>query len=46
MSELTEGLRGDLRTEYGKHISSGFAYWGIGPIIAWSNACNDVCSTR
>ncbi len=42
MSELTKGLRGDLRTGEGKHISSGFAYWGIGPTIAWSNACNDV----
>jgi L-histidine Nalpha-methyltransferase len=42
MSELTKGLRGDLRTGEGKHVTSGFAYWGIGPTIAWSNACSDV----
>jgi uncharacterized SAM-dependent methyltransferase len=42
MSELTRGLRGDLRTGEGKHVTSGFSYWGIGPTIAWSNASSDV----
>lgn len=42
MSELTKGLRGNLDTGDGKQISSGFSYWGIGPTIAWSSACNDV----
>jgi uncharacterized SAM-dependent methyltransferase len=42
MSELTRGLRGDLRTGEGKTVVSGFSYWGIGPTIAWSNASSDV----
>jgi L-histidine Nalpha-methyltransferase len=25
----------------GKQITSGFAYWGIAPTIAWAHACND-----
>ncbi len=25
----------------GKQITSGFAYWGIAPAIAWAHACND-----
>jgi uncharacterized SAM-dependent methyltransferase len=37
---LTAGLSGDEEGE-GKHISSGFSYWGIGPAIAWAYACGD-----
>ncbi|HEU5111184.1 MAG TPA: L-histidine N(alpha)-methyltransferase, partial [Micromonosporaceae bacterium] len=25
----------------GKQITSGFAYWGIAPTVAWAHACND-----
>lgn len=25
----------------GRHISCGHAYWGVGPTIAWHNACTD-----
>jgi uncharacterized SAM-dependent methyltransferase len=25
----------------GRHISCGHAYWGVGPTIAWHNACSD-----
>ena len=40
LSELTSALRGVDR--FGrKYIPSGFAYWGSGPTVAWSNACND-----
>jgi uncharacterized SAM-dependent methyltransferase len=39
-------LAGDLgrrksSTGEGKQITSGFAYWGIAPTIAWAHACTD-----
>ena len=39
-------LTGDLRLPFspdgrGKQITSGFSYWGIGPTIAWIQACAD-----
>lgn len=39
-------LAGDLgrrksSTGEGKQITSGFAYWGIAPTIAWAHACSD-----
>lgn len=39
-------LIGDLHTSPsntgdGKQITSGFAYWGIAPTIAWAHACTD-----
>jgi L-histidine Nalpha-methyltransferase len=39
-------LTGDLRRGFstdgrGKQITSGFSYWGIGPTIAWIQACAD-----
>ncbi|HEX5741151.1 MAG TPA: L-histidine N(alpha)-methyltransferase [Pilimelia sp.] len=40
LSRLTEGLRGDDNGD-GKHVSSGFSYWGFGPAIAWARACGD-----
>ncbi|MGH2414139.1 MAG: L-histidine N(alpha)-methyltransferase [Microcystaceae cyanobacterium] len=42
LAELTQELRGEFSTTGdGKEILSGFSYWGIGPTIAWDNACND-----
>lgn len=42
LAELTQELRGEFSaTGDGKEILSGFSYWGIGPTIAWDNACND-----
>lgn len=34
-------LTGDLAARRNKQITSGFAYWGIGPTIAWDAACRD-----
>lgn len=34
-------LTGDLAAPRNKLITSGFAYWGIGPTIAWDAACRD-----
>ena len=39
-------LIGDLRRGYsttgdGKKFASGFSYWGLGPTIAWVDACRD-----
>src|SRR5215472_12319210 len=42
LATLTNDLRGKVSTTgEGKKISSGFSYWGIGPTIAWTRACND-----
>jgi hypothetical protein len=42
LAELTQELRREFsQTGDGKEILSGFSYWGIGPTIAWNNACND-----
>ncbi|GAA6621643.1 L-histidine N(alpha)-methyltransferase [Scytonema sp. NUACC26] len=42
LAELTQELRGEFsQTGDGKEILSGFSYWGIGPTIAWNNACHD-----
>jgi uncharacterized SAM-dependent methyltransferase len=42
LAALTDDLRGGpSNTGDGKQITSGFAYWGTGPAIAWSRACND-----
>ncbi|GAB3935331.1 hypothetical protein GCM10029976_045490 [Kribbella albertanoniae] len=42
LATLTGDLRGPVsETGDGKEITSGFAYWGIGPTIAWANATND-----
>jgi L-histidine Nalpha-methyltransferase len=42
LAALTHELRGRISTTGdGKKISSGFSYWGIGPTIAWTHACND-----
>ncbi|KAF3888790.1 MULTISPECIES: L-histidine N(alpha)-methyltransferase [Nostocales] len=42
LAELTQELRGEFsETGDGKEILSGFSYWGIGPTIAWNNACHD-----
>lgn len=42
LASLTHELRGRISTTGdGKKISSGFSYWGIGPTIAWTHACND-----
>jgi uncharacterized SAM-dependent methyltransferase len=42
LATLTNDLRGKVSTTGdGKKISSGFSYWGIGPTIAWTRACND-----
>ncbi len=42
LAELTQSLRGNFSlTGDSKEILSGFSYWGIGPTIAWNNACND-----
>jgi L-histidine N-alpha-methyltransferase len=42
LATLTHDLRGKVSTTGdGKKISSGFSYWGIGPTIAWTHACND-----
>jgi uncharacterized SAM-dependent methyltransferase len=42
LATLTDDLRGGpSNTGDGKQITSGFAYWGAGPTIAWAHACND-----
>jgi Histidine-specific methyltransferase, SAM-dependent len=42
LATLTNDLRGaPSHTGDGKQITSGFAYWGTAPAIAWSLACND-----
>jgi L-histidine N-alpha-methyltransferase len=42
LATLTDDLRGGpSNTGDGKQITSGFAYWGTGPAIAWAHACND-----
>jgi uncharacterized SAM-dependent methyltransferase len=42
LATLTDDLRGGASNSGdGKQITSGFAYWGTGPAIAWSRACND-----
>ncbi|GLW89744.1 L-histidine N(alpha)-methyltransferase [Actinokineospora globicatena] len=42
LAALTSDLRGKLSTTGdGKQITSGYAYWGIGPTIAWAHACTD-----
>ncbi|MEL7241411.1 MAG: L-histidine N(alpha)-methyltransferase [Cyanobacteria bacterium J06643_5] len=42
LTEFTKHLRkGFSETGDEKQIPSGFAYWGIGPTIAWAYACND-----
>ena len=42
LAALTNDLRRKMsRVGDGKQIASGFSYWGIGPSIAWSLACND-----
>src|SRR6266700_646797 len=42
LATLTNDLRGKVSTTGdGKKITSGFSYWGIGPTIAWTHACND-----
>jgi uncharacterized SAM-dependent methyltransferase len=30
-----------LSRDVGKHIPSGYAYWGLGPTLAWKRACDD-----
>jgi L-histidine N-alpha-methyltransferase len=42
LATLTDDLsRKPSNTGDGKRITSGFAYWGTAPTIAWSLACND-----
>ena len=42
LATLTDDLsRKPSNTGDGKQITSGFAYWGTAPTIAWSLACND-----
>ncbi|MGH3569209.1 MAG: L-histidine N(alpha)-methyltransferase [Pseudonocardia sp.] len=42
LATLTADLRGPFsETGDGKLVTSGFSYWGIGPTIAWANACSD-----
>ncbi|GAA2986662.1 hypothetical protein [Actinokineospora diospyrosa] len=42
LAALTSDLRGKVSTTGdGKQITSGYAYWGIGPTIAWAHACTD-----
>src|SRR2546430_3616205 len=42
LATLTDDLRGrPSNTGDGKQITSGFAYWGTAPALAWSLACND-----
>lgn len=42
LATLTDGLsRKPSNNGDGKQITSGFAYWGTAPTIAWSLACND-----
>ncbi|GCE21731.1 L-histidine N(alpha)-methyltransferase [Dictyobacter kobayashii] len=42
LATLTQHLRGRASsTGDGKEITSGFSYWGIGPTLAWTHACND-----
>jgi Histidine-specific methyltransferase, SAM-dependent len=42
LATLTADLSGrPSNTGDGKQITSGFAYWGTAPTIAWSAACND-----
>ncbi len=42
LSELFRGLYGDVQTGAGKKVESKFSYIGLGPTIAWVNACNDL----
>ncbi len=42
LSELFRGLYGDVQTGAGKKVESKFSYVGLGPTIAWVNACNDL----
>lgn len=40
--ELTASLRkGKSKDGRGKKFTSGFAYWGLGPTLAWSKAAHD-----
>jgi L-histidine N-alpha-methyltransferase len=42
LAALSDDLRGKpSNTGDGKQITSGFAYWGIAPTVAWAHACND-----
>lgn len=42
LAALTSDLLGKPSTTGdGKQITSGYAYWGIGPTIAWAHACAD-----
>ncbi|QFZ17918.1 L-histidine N(alpha)-methyltransferase [Saccharothrix syringae] len=42
LAALTSDLLGKpSATGDGKQITSGYAYWGIGPTIAWAHACAD-----
>jgi uncharacterized SAM-dependent methyltransferase len=42
LAALTSDLLGKPSTSGdGKQITSGYAYWGIGPTIAWAHACAD-----
>jgi L-histidine Nalpha-methyltransferase len=42
LATLTDDLSaGPSKTGDGKQITSGFAYWGTAPTLAWSLACND-----
>ncbi|MER5268301.1 L-histidine N(alpha)-methyltransferase [Actinosynnema sp. NPDC002837] len=42
LAALTSDLLGKPSTSGdGKQIASGYAYWGIGPTIAWAHACAD-----
>jgi L-histidine Nalpha-methyltransferase len=42
LATLTDDLRrAPSNTGDGKEITSGFAYWGTAPAIAWMRACND-----
>lgn len=42
LAQLTEDLE-ETESEdgHGKCFASGFAYWGIGPTLAWARACTD-----
>ncbi|MFE9747410.1 L-histidine N(alpha)-methyltransferase [Saccharothrix saharensis] len=42
LAALTSDLLGKPSSNGdGKQITSGYAYWGIGPTIAWAHACAD-----
>jgi uncharacterized SAM-dependent methyltransferase len=42
LAALTSDLLGKPSADGdGKQITSGYAYWGIGPTIAWAHACAD-----